>query len=390
MNLEPLKRPIRKLRMLRRSLPTYLHWKWRLRGDSLFSLQTVDRGLAPRQAPPHRTPAQRLEVAERVIAAYQRAASDHVSKSDVYKVSNEWVPLFRKPLKPLLTALESGNAEALRDLLDNFFRNSVSQGLCGLAADMAGTFFDKQASPYLRTQLLIDAVYRYRLLERLVPGVSAADLHIDDIGNPYGMMVDGNFVRTGADYQYYYAWRVSRMLEPPPYHATVVELGGGIGGFAYFLSRLRPAGMTYINLDLPEILCISSYLLLNLLPDARAVLYGEQDALNKQSLSRFDLALLPSFVIESLDENSADVSFNSYSLAEMDRPTIENYTHHLSRVSSRSILHVNHVSNALVGADQFPFDETKFRLVSRTRALWNLGRDLNCDEYEFALERRLT
>jgi putative sugar O-methyltransferase len=242
----------------------------------------------------------------------------------------------------------------------------------------------------MRIQLLIDSVYRYRLLERLVPGITPSDLKIEDFGNPYGMYVGNEFVRTSVDYQYYYAKKVAELLENDKRRSTVVELGGGIGGFAYFLNKLRSANLTYINFDLPEILCISSYQLLNLFPEKSFLLYGETARLDSDVILASDIALLPSFAVELLGADSVDVAFNSYSLAEMDLETIQNYSSQLSRISRRNIFHVNHVANALVGADSFSFDSKKFELVSRTRALWNLGRNLNCDEYEFLFKRRPT
>lgn len=388
---ETARRHARQLMQLKRSVPPYLHWRRELQGDPLFDIAAIDRGLLPRPTSESRSAAQRLEVAERIVAAYRLAAEAQAKQSAVYKVSNEWVPVFRRPLRPLLAALESGNAVALRDLLDNFFRNSISEGLCGLAADMAGTFFDKPASRHSRMMLLIDSVYRYRLLERLLPGTTPADLQVADFGNAYGLYAGDDFLRTGVDYQYYYAKQIAAMLEPRQGHrATVVELGGGIGGFAYFLQKAVTPPLTYINLDLPEILCISSYQLLNLLPEKSALLYGESARIDSATVAGHDMALLPSFAVESLDDDSADASFNSYSLAEMDQPTIANYASQLSRVTARAILHVNHVSNSVVSADDFPFDPKKFELVRRERALWNLGRNLVCDEYEFLLTRRLT
>ena len=386
--LRTLKRSARKVLQLKRSLPSYLHWTTRLRNDPLFNLQTVERGLQPRSTVASRSPQQRAEVAQRIIAAYRKASADQVAQRDVYKVSNEWIPIFQKPLRPLLDSLERDNANELRDLLDNFFRSDISQGLIGLATDMKGIFFDRKPSRFMRTQLLIDSVYRYRLLQELMPNVQPAELHIDDIGNPYGMFVGDAFLRTGFDYQYYYAKRVAGMLTGGSTRPAVAELGGGIGGFAHYLLKAAPPKFTYINLDLPEILCISTYQLLNLFPEKKALLYGEIDGIDSQKIASYDLALLPSFLIEKLDADSVDVSFNSYSLAEMDGPTIQNYAAHLSRITQANILHVNHVSEALVGADKFSFDSAKFELVSRSQALWNLGRNLKCDEYEFLLKRR--
>lgn len=383
------KRVARNLIEFKRSLPAYTHWTRELKQDPLFELSTVDRGLLPRATPTQRSAEQRLAVAKRIIDAYRLASAAQAKHAAVYKVSNEWVPLFRKPLLPLLAALEAGDAAGLRDLLDNFFRNSISQGLCGLASDMESAFFRTKPSRRLRMQLLIDSVYRYRLLEKLLPGTTPADLQVADFGNPYGMYVGDQFLRTGVDYQYYYAKQIAEMLKghTGP-RATVAELGGGIGGFAYFLQRVVASPLTYINLDLPEILCVSSYQLLNLFPDKSALLYGESARIDSATVSNYDIALLPSFAVEFLESDSVDISFNSYSLAEMDLDTISNYAKQLSRISRQAILHVNHVSNSLVSADNFPFDAGKFELGSRTRALWNLGRNLNCDEYEFLLKRR--
>lgn len=374
--------------LLKRELPSYLIWRWRMRNDPLFQLSNIDEGLRVRSPSSTRSPDQRTKTAQRIINAYHLASADQMKKSDVYKVSNEWVPIFRQSLQPLLTLLEQRDAVGLRDLLDNFYRSSISVGLIGLAVDMSETFFGQtEPSRYRRTQLLIDQVYRYRLLEKLVPDFSSKELWMEDFGNPYGLFIDGKFVRNGSDYQYYYASRVNQMLSRTSGRAVVAELGGGIGGFANFLSRSRDSDLTYINLDLPEILCISSYQLLNLLPEKKIALYGEIEDINSGVLSTYDLALMPSFVIESLEADSVNVAFNSYSLAEMDAPTIENYASQLSRVCKDTIFHVNHVRDALVGANNFPFDLEKFTLTSKARAEWNVGRNLWCDEYEFIYKR---
>lgn len=373
---------------LKRNLPVVINWCWKMRNDPMFKLCNVDSGLLQRPTFGDRSEAQRLEVAKRIVNAYQLAIENQAQKKSVYKVSNEWVPIFQKPLKPLLVALEKGDAIALRDVLDNFFRNSVSAGLIGLPVDMSEVFFGgKPPGRMMRTRLLIDQVYRYRLLEKLIPHVQPEDLYIEDVGNPYGLQIDNKFIRIGADYQFYYANRVKKLLDHSNGRSIVAELGGGIGGFAYYLKKCTNDDVTYINMDLPEILCISAYQLLNLLPEKRIALYGEVDCYDTKSLLGFDLLLMPSFIVESIPDNSVDVVFNSYSLAEMDQPTIWNYTKQLSRVCKKTIMHVNHVRDSLVSANDFPFDKEKFSLISCERAEWNLGRNLRCDEYEFLYEK---
>ena len=387
--MQLLRSILSRARRYRKANATVRHWDRALLDDPLYDLAAADRGLQPRPTSPIRSVADRTEAARRIIEAYALAVRDQSTQRGEYKVSNEWVPIYETPLQPLIGALRSRDAAKLRDLLDNFFRSSISIGLCGMPTDMESTYFKGPPSLRARRQYLIDAVYRYRHLQKLVPGTGPSDLQIADFGNPYGFFVGDEFIRTATDYQYYYAHTVSRLLGPPCNRTTVAELGGGIGGFAYFLNRLVPTDLSYVNLDLPEILCVSSYQLLNLLPEKRFLLYGESPSIDTGTIASYDIALLPSFAIERLAENSVDVSFNSYSLAEMSRDAVANYTAHLSRITRQSILHVNHVTNALVGGDQFPFDTEKFELKRRERALWNLGRDLECDEYEFLLERRV-
>ncbi|MCO4090765.1 MAG: putative sugar O-methyltransferase [Sphingorhabdus sp.] len=367
---------------------TYRYWDAEFKRDPLYEIAAVQKGLLPRPTSSTRSKIERTQVAQRIIDAYSLTAKDHSKQNDLYKVSNEWVPIYEKPLTKLLDVLRQGDAEGLRDLLDNFFRNSISTGLIGMPVDMEKVYFKNAPSKLALKRMLIDAVYRYRLLEKLLPNVTTRDLHIENFGNPYGIWVGQDFVRSGSDYQYYYAHVASSLVASNEQRSVVAELGGGIGGFAYYLNKIMPNNLAYINLDLPEILCISSYQLMNLFPEKKFLLYGDEPNINIDTIKRYDIALLPSFVIQDLEDNSVDLFFNSYSLAEMDESTIENYTKHISRTTRQAILHVNHVANALVGADKFQFDKNKFQIEYRKKAEWNLGRDLNCDEYEFLLKRR--
>jgi hypothetical protein len=46
-------------------------------------------------------------------------------------------------------------------------------------------------------------------------------------------------------------------------------------------------------------------------------------------------------------------------------------------------MHVNHTTNSLVKADDFGIERYGFELLYRKPALWNRGRKLVVDEYEF-------
>jgi len=365
-----------------RDAPAVIDQGWKLRRDPLFRLDMVFGGLEAR--PTEASLHHRLDTAGRILVAYKRAVAEQERRSDLYRPSNEWLPIFRRPLKPLIAALNDGDRAGLVDLLDNFFRSSVSLGLCGLATDMRAVYFERRPTTFRQLQYLVDALYRWRLLQRLLPDVNASDLHIPDTGNPYGLMIDGSFVRTGADYQYYYARRSCELVAEIGPPAVVAELGGGIGGYGYFLAQLLPPGSTYIDFDLPEILAVAQYHLMTSLPNEDFLLYGEVEHISPAAIAASRLAMLPSFTIEDLPAQSVALFFNAYSLAEMDPGSIANYVHHMSRVTHHAVYHVNHVERARLGADQFDFGD-RFELAERRQAMWNLGRNLRADEFEFLL-----
>ena len=80
---------------------------------------------------------------------------------------------------------------------------------------------------------------------------------------------------------------------------------------------------------------------------------------------------------------SVNLSFNSYSLAEMSPEAIATYIGHISRVTREFFLHINHTRHSLVGADNFGIDPARFDLIYRAPALWNLARNPDMDEFEY-------
>jgi putative sugar O-methyltransferase len=179
----------------------------------------------------------------------------------------------------------------------------------------------------------------------------------------YGVLVNCGF------YQHYYAKVLSRLLRGT--RKRVLELGGGHGGMAYFLIRDNP-DVTYIDFDLPENAALTAYYLLRAFPNKRVLPFGEEEDLSAS------IIIMPSFAITELADKSVDVAFNSYSLAEMSRETIDTFVSELMRLASEYILHVNHNRVSKVVADDFGI-EGKFDLLYKIPALWNRGMD----EYEY-------
>ena len=79
--------------------------------------------------------------------------------------------------------------------------------------------------------------------------------------------------------------------------------------------------------------------------------------------------------------------FNSYSLAEMSKETIDLYIQQIMRICKDYILHVNHNKKSKVNADNFGINEKYFSLFYKSPALWNYGRNIKMDEFEYLYKK---
>jgi len=246
---------------------------------------------------------------------------------------------------------------------------------------MSKAFFGGRIKEKYRQYVLCDVLHRHHLWkERTLNASTAEALASPVVGNPYGYMIDGVFIRAGAEYQHYYAYAINQLLKSTDKNG-VVELGGGFGGLAYYLLR-DSSGTTYIDFDLPEALALASYYLIKALPDCRITLYGEAEFTGSIAANS-RIFMMPSFEITKVPTKSIGVSFNSYSLAEMSPSAIRTYIAEITRITSGFFLHVNHNRNAVLSADNFGIEQHGFKLISRELAGWTLGINLKSDEYEY-------
>lgn len=349
----------------------------RLQNSPAYRPDLVPAGFAPHRGDEKDD----SELLERICSAYTKAKEVQRGASETYNVSNEWLPIYRQQLGPVMHALESHNIKALRAMYQNFYRDPCSTGLAGLPANMRRCYFGSVIKNRYRHLFLTDVVHRYELWKQETGHQFTTQvLTSPDIGNPYGYFVDNLFIKGGSDYQHFYATKIAALLKDAN-SQTVVELGGGFGGMAYYLIRDNPR-VTYVDLDLPENTALASYYLLKAFPRLPTLLYGEAN-LSSETLSAYRIVLMPSFEIQKLLRKSVAVSFNSYSLAEMSRSTIDEYIGHITRITNGYFLQINHTRNAVVTADNFGIEKYGFRLLERKVAGWTLGLNPKADEYEF-------
>lgn len=320
-------------------------------------------------------------IIKRIITAYQKAKARQPSTGAAFNVSNEWLFIYERDLGPVMKALADGDVERVQKMYRNFFRDPCSTGLAGLPIEIPNLFGGGPIKQKYREYIMCDVLHRYSLWQtRTEQKYPAAALSAPIVGNPYGYIVDGVFVRACGDYQHYYAHAIGELLASCPNH-VVVEIGGGFGGLAFYLLRDHPK-VSYVDFDLPEATALASYYLMKSLPDVPIRLYGEAE-LTSALLEGPGLTMMPSFEIVNMPARSTAVSFNSYSLAEMSPSTVHVYLDEIARITQGYFLHVNHNRNAVLSADDFGLEKRSFTMLNRAIAGWTLGINPASDEYEY-------
>jgi hypothetical protein len=320
-------------------------------------------------------------ILKRIVAAYKKAKIAQKSAGEAFNVSNEWLPIYERQLGPVMNALLTENFDELRRMYQNFFRDPCSTGLVGLPINIPNLFSGGAIKQKFREYIACDVSHRYDLWKsRTGNRYKAAVLSAPMVGNPYGYTMDNVFIRAGGDYQHYYGHVIAELAHSCE-GRTVVELGAGFGGLAYYLVRDNPL-VTYVDFDLPEAAALASYYLMRSLPEVPARLYGEAE-LSAELLAKPGFVMMPSFEITKMPSKSVGVSFNSYSLAEMAPAAIRVYLDEIARITRGYFFHVNHNRNAVLSADNFGVEERGFKLVSRQLAGWTLGINPQSDEYEY-------
>ena len=226
-----------------------------------------------------------------------------------------------------------------------------------------------------------DILSDHSIWKDFVDGANISDACAPPVGNPWGYLVDGSLLLPNSLRHHYWGAHVKNLLAGEE-NPIVAEIGGGYGGFAYsLLSSSRQ--VRYIDFDLPEILLMASYYLMNAFPQKRFLLFGEaenDDALTTEVIDEFDVILLPNFRLPQLGSNSVDLFTNTHSLSEMDYHTVAEYISQIVRTSKRYFFHVNSDQETLKGtghvevpSSRFPIPADIFQRVYKSNSLWGGG-----------------
>jgi putative sugar O-methyltransferase len=338
--LKHLLHPVRTVALARSKAAMYVDlWRFGQRsrqhfqGDSRYHLDHVSQGFSSRIDDSGSDAA----LLERICTAYNKAAQREASASKAYRPTGWWQEVRQQRLVQVIQALERYDIKALQEMYRNFFRDACSSGLIGVPYGMAKAYFKRTIKDIYRRFYLGDALYCIDYWRMQTGGrFSLRDLAGPETGNPFGVLLEGTLVRTGAAYQHYSAQKVRGYLDSQG--GTVAEIGGGFGGMAYYLLRDHPK-VRYIDFDLPESIALTSYYLLKAFPQLNFLLYGE-DELTAKTIDRSDVVLMPLFEMEKMPAGSADVTFSSHVMSDLSTEAISDYLDAIVRMTQSYLLYI--------------------------------------------------
>lgn len=345
---------------------------------------------APAYVVPSDDPAERALV-ERIFAAFKRMKADQPDAPAVYLPAPQWQRQLDESYEPFARALARDDVEPFHFFLANF---GAWQRYTGVEST---TLIREAARSRLRRLQVTNELFldQLRFWQWLRGGdVPVSRLAYPRFGNQAGGFIDGTFVGPGSFFNEVYGSLLAGIVADRD-RPVVADLGAGYGKLAYFTLRDLER-WTFIDLDLPETLCLAAYYLMKVWPDRRALLYGEAEL---GELGSYDLVFLPAYAVDRLADASIDLFINKNSLGEMTAAAVRAFVWHIAR-TTRWFFHMNHEvlrnrysdgSSGLLG-HEYPVPADRFRLLMRYPDLGHLVRgghiDTANDIFLYLYERR--
>ena len=326
-----------------------------------------------------------LPVVERIFRSFQKMKSAQKTVSDLYQPASLW----QEQLNDAYSSLNSSDLRKFHFFLSNFGAWDKYTGV------EESTLIRKHAR-FLPTRRYLQHDVFLHLLQLWKHYYSdrkpVQSLFRPNHGNLAGAYVGGILVTVDSFFSEIYGSLLAGILKPVE-RPVIAELGGGCGRLAYYLLRDNES-FTYLDLDLPETLCLAAYSLMLAFPSKRVLLFGEEEY-SPELHEKYDFIFMPSWEIEKL--KSVDLFVNECSLGEMTPEAATNYVHHIAR-STRYFFHMNHDRfrnhydggrMSLLGreypiGDQFTL---LFRYPELKHILFNGTIDLNNDTFIYLYER---
>jgi putative sugar O-methyltransferase len=326
---------------------------------------------------------------QRIVTAYKASKQAQRQAALPFQIRGLWDEWISTNYKRLITALEAEHISDLSDLFENLYREQFTIGTGG---------YDN----YLRYRTLLGSFYIKYVWSTYRDKLLTLDFDLQEItfplvGNPTGIILNENVIAIETLRHAYHAIEMVELLRDVP-KATIVEIGGGLGGQAYQTIQMNGERVAkYLVFDIPEVAAISSYFLLSAFPDKRVRLFGE-GPVSVASCEAYDVAVFPHFAMTQLPDSSVDLFYNSCSFSEMDGVSSREYLSIIETAGRKYFLHDNHdtvfefrnpdgsTSVNVIGSKLIP-NPTVFKRIFKKSRVHGLPEDRSIVHFEYLYEK---
>ena len=233
------------------------------------------------------------ELVSRIFDAYRLMKKDQQNISDPRLLpARIWQDHIDEDYRYLVQGLAENNIEKFHYFLENF---GIWDSYTGIEnAPLAIKNASKTRELYLINHLFANNLKYWKYITEQSINNKIEDLSYPTHGNQCGAYVDEQFISIGSFTNNIYGTMLQSLLSDID-HPVMADIGGGYGKLGYFTLRNFPKS-TFIDFDLPEILCVAAYYLMKTWPEKKALLYGEGDY-NSERHKEYDLIFMPNFEI---------------------------------------------------------------------------------------------
>jgi len=296
----------------------YLSFKYRK------SLQQLNDNIFNNQKYPQPITKDDLMITRLIIDNYKLANANNTR--EIYKVSPIWYKGIYKSRIHYVEALKREETYHLSVLLRSFFRNIGAVGITYKCRPFRGV--SKLNYSFV---IQTDKMYQHLRYKEKDSRISFKHLfNTNDVGNPYLVQLYGQSLDINTLCYLTHVYEIIRHTDLDMTGKYIfADLGAGFGGIIKFLLQLFPNSKAII-FDIPEMLPFSTFFLCKNFAQKKIGLYTDITNL-KEDIMKYDILLLPHFMIDEIPSEIADCFINTGSLPEMKRDLALHYLNTIKR-----------------------------------------------------------
>ena len=249
-----------------------------------------------------------------------------------------------------------------RDTLVNFRRRATSKA--AIISDQLDTIVPQKSFEHSYRQSL-GLVLRYHKRSEWVDHATLASVSESFSGNNLCPVYRGQRLSRRLLLHAYYLSQIRKHTGFRKDDSfSILDLGGAYGGLVRLLSLYYTNCRAFL-IELPEICVLAGYFLSQALPRKRIVVLSELDLddlkAGRIDLSRGDVFVLPTWVIEHLPDKCIDLVINTTSLGEMSMESGQYYIRHIERLTRGYFYSCNRSFSDMSKYDDFNFYNWNFQ-----------------------------